>query len=397
MPVLATHRKCTGCSACDNICPHDAIVMSPDKDGFIMPVINSDKCVECKLCEKACPIVNGHDLKNPEVKDAYAFWDNSVRTESSSGGAFSAIAEWIRGNNGVVFGAAWHEDFKCSHIGYEKSQPISRLRGSKYLQSDIRKTFVETRAKLREGKYVLFTGTPCQIAGLRSFLMKPYEKLITVDIVCHGVPSNILFLNYIKKLKNEYRRYATADGFEFRFLRGWGYAPAPKKGNCRMKPLKGISNLYMAAFDKGAIFRDSCYDCHFNGLSRVGDITIADFWGIGLFGKPFKHDVSKGVSLVLANSEKGKDIIKDLRNCFIEKRELKEAIKLNHNLIVSTNRPAYRDELIEAFNNPNLSLKEINKQFKLAGTGLKDRVKDLLISTGLFWVIKSIINKLRSI
>lgn len=153
----------------------------------------------------------------------------------------------------------------------------------------------------------------------------------------------------------------------------------------------------MAAFDKGAIFRDSCYDCHFNGLSRVGDITIADFWGIGLFGKPFKHDVSKGVSLVLANSEKGKDIIKDLRNCFIEKRELKEAIKLNHNLIVSTNRPAYRDELIEAFNNPNLSLKEINKQFKLAGTGLKDRVKDLLISTGLFWVIKSIINKLRSI
>lgn len=397
MPVLATPQNCTGCVACGNICPHNAIMMSPDNDGFIMPVINPDKCVECKLCEKICPIVNGKDFKNPEVKNAYAFWNNKARTESSSGGAFSAIADWIRERDGVVFGAAWCDDFQCSHIGIEANQSISRLRGSKYLQSDIKKTYVEASQRLKEGKYVLFTGTPCQIAGLRSFLIKPYEKLITIDIVCHGVPSNTLFSNYMKKLKTEYAKYASADGFEFRNLRGWGIAPAPKKGNCRMATLTGITNLYMIAFDKGAIFRESCYDCHFNGLSRVGDITIADFWGIGVLGKPFKHDVSKGVSLVLANSEIGKDIIMNLKNCFIENRDIQEAAKLNHNLIASTSKPPYRQDLIKSFNNPDIPLKDINVRFNLKGNSLKDRAKDLLISTGAFWIIKSIINKLRSI
>lgn len=397
MPVLATPQTCTGCAACDNVCPHDAIAMSPDKDGFVMPVINSDKCVECKVCEKVCPIVNGKNLKNPKVKEAYAFWDNTTRIESSSGGAFSAIARWVRERDGAVFGASWHNDFKCWHVGCVANDSISPLRGSKYLQSDIRKTYVEARTILKEGKYVLFTGTPCQIAGLRSFLIKPYEKLITIDIVCHGVPSNTLFSNYIKKLRSGYSEYAPADGFEFRNLRGWGIAPAPKRGNCRMKPLTGIPNLYMVAFDKGAIFRNSCYDCHFNGLSRVGDITIADFWGIGALGIPFKHDVSKGVSLILANSETGKRIVTELQDCFIEKREIKEAVRLNRNLVASTDKPPYRDELIEAFNNPELSLYDINSRFNIVGTGLKDRMKNLLISTGMFWMVKSIINKLRCI
>lgn len=397
MPILAKPQNCTGCAACGNICPHDAIMMTQDNDGFIMPVINPGKCVECKLCEKACPIVNGKYLKNPEVKEAYAFWDNNTRTESSSGGAFSAIADWIRKRDGVVFGAAWHDSFQCCHIGIEEGKDFAMLRGSKYLQSDVRKTFAEAREKLKEGKYVLFTGTPCQIAGLRSFLIKSYEKLITIDIVCHGVPSNILFSNYIKKLKSEYPQYSSADGFEFRNLRGWGIAPTPKKGNCRMKPLTGVANLYMAAFDKGAIFRESCYDCQFNGLSRVGDITIADFWGIGAFGKPFKHDVSKGVSLVLVNSKSGREILENLKNCFIEKRELQEAVKLNHNLVASTDKPPYRNELIKSFNNPEITLRDINTRFNLKGTGMKDNIKDLLISTGVFWIVKSIVNKLRSI
>lgn len=397
MPVLASPQNCTGCSACDNICPHDAISMSPDKDGFVMPVINPDKCVECKICEKSCPIVNGKDLKNPEVKEAYAFWDNETRTKSSSGGAFSAIARLVFDRGGVVFGAAWHNGFKCAHIRCESWDELPALRGSKYLQSDIEHTFVEARQDLRNGRYVLFTGTPCQIAGLRSFLIKPYEKLVTVDIVCHGVPSNALFINYIDKLKSEYGKYASADGFEFRNLRGWGYAPAPKRGNCRMKHLTGVANIYMAAFDKGAIFRNSCYDCHFNGLSRVGDITIADFWGIGALGIPFKHDVSKGVSLILANSVTGKSIVNELQDCFIEKREIKEAVRINKNLVTSTDKPSCRDELIKAFNNSELSLYDINSRFNIVGTGLRDRIKNMLISTGMFWMAKSIVNKLRSI
>ena len=397
MPILATLSECTGCSACANMCPHDAISIHTDKEGFLMPSIDNRKCVECKLCEKACPIVNNVNLKHSQCENAYAFWDNRTRTLSSSGGAFSAIATWIRERDGVVYGAAWQNEFQCVHIGCPADQDIAPLRGSKYLQSDIKNTFREVRIELNKGKYVLFTGTPCQIAGLRSFLLKPYDKLITVDIVCHGVPSNELFSNYINKLKREYPKYASSDGFEFRNRRGWGYSPAPTVQNCRLRPLTGISNLYMAAFEKAATFRESCYNCHFNGLSRVGDITIADFWGIGALGTPFKHDVSKGVSLLLLNSEVGKQIVNDLKDCFIEKRELSEAIKLNHNLVGSSVRPSDRETIIAAFNNPDISLNEINSKFSLIGTGWKHRVRDILISTGFFWIAKSIINKIRSI
>lgn len=397
MPVLATKETCTGCSACANICPHDAICVSPDPSGFLMPEVNEKKCVECKLCEKACPIVNGVNLKHPEVTDVYAFWDNKTRTESSSGGAFSAIAGWVLDRGGVVFGAVWRNGFKCAHISCESWDKLPALRGSKYLQSDIEQTFVEARQALRNGRYVLFTGTPCQIAGLRSFLIKPYEKLVTVDIVCHGVPSNALFINYIDKLKSGYSKYASATGFEFRNRRGWSYAPSATGENCRLGTLVGVPNLYMSAFEKAAIFRESCYDCHFNGLARVGDITIADFWGIGASGKPFRHDVTKGVSLILINSDSGKAIVENLTDCFIEKRDLNEATKLNHNLVGSSKRPSYRNELIESFNNPELSLEKINNQYSLVSTGLKNRLRDTLIKTGLFWPIKSAINKIRSL
>ena len=397
MPILAAKEECTGCSACANICPHEAICVSPDASGFLMPKVNENKCVECKLCEKACPIVNGVNLKYPGVTDVYAFWDNKTRTESSSGGAFSAIARWVLDRGGIVFGAAWHKGFKCSHVSCEGCNELSVLRGSKYLQSDIEHTFIEARQALRNGRYVLFTGTPCQIAGLRSFLIKPYEKLVTVDIVCHGVPSNTLFINYINKLKSGYSKYASATGFEFRNLHGWGIAPSVKKENYRLGALVGVSNLYMSAFEKAAIFRESCYDCHFNGLARVGDITIADFWGIGALGKPFRHDVSKGVSLILINSDMGRSIIDNLRDCFIEKRDISEATKLNHNLIGSSKRPPYRNELIESFNNPELSLEDINSQYSLVNTGWKSWLRDTLIKTGLFWTIKSAINKIRSL
>ena len=397
MPVLATKETCTGCSACANICPHDAICVSPDPSGFLMPEVNEKKCVECKLCEKACPIVNGVNLKHPEVTDVYAFWDNKTRTESSSGGAFSAIAGWVLDRGGVVFGAVWRNGFKCAHISCESWDKLPALRGSKYLQSDIEQTFVEARQALRNGRYVLFTGTPCQIAGLRSFLIKPYEKLVTVDIVCHGVPSNALFINYIEKLKSVYIKYASPTGFEFRNGRGWGYAPSATGENCRLGTLVGVPNLYMSAFEKAAIFRESCYDCHFNGLARVGDITIADFWGIGASGKPFRHDVTKGVSLILIDSDSGKAIVENLTDCFIEKRDLNEATKLNHNLVGSSKRPSYRNELIESFNNPELSLEKINNQYSLVSTGLKNRLRDTLIKTGLFWPIKSAINKIRSL
>ncbi len=374
MPTLATKHTCTGCSACRNICPHSAISINPDRDGFLMPVVNSDLCVECKLCEKACPIVNGVDIKYPEVKQAFAFWDNKTRTKSSSGGAFSAIARSVIEKGGVVFGAAWKDGFKCVHIKCETIDGLEAIRGSKYLQSDIGLTFSEVRSALKEDRYVLFTGTPCQIAGLRSFLLKPYEKLITVDIVCHGVPSNHLFCNY---------------------------APSVTGVNCQKTTLSGVRDLYMSAFLKSEIFRKSCYDCRFNGLSRVSDISIADFWGLGLQGIPFRHDVSKGVSLVLVNTEKGGNIMACIDDCFMEERPLQEAISPNRNIVYSSILPPNRDQIIEAFNDPANTLTAINARFRIVDTSISGRLikvlriwlRSVLIKTGIFWRIKSIINK----
>ena len=151
MPVLATKQTCTGCSSCSNICPHNAISIYPDEQGFLIPRIDTDKCVECKLCEKVCPIINGKNLRHSNVNCAYAFWDNKTRTESSSGGAFSAIARWVLDKNGIIFGAAWQDGFNCIHIGCNTEDEVSRLRGSKYLQSDIRSTYVEAREALKNG------------------------------------------------------------------------------------------------------------------------------------------------------------------------------------------------------------------------------------------------------
>ncbi len=397
MPKLATVKECTGCGACYNICPHSAIAMKPDSQGFIVPFVERTNCVECKLCERACPIVNAINIKNPPIAEAYAFWDKRTRTLSSSGGAFSSIARWVLNKDGVVFGASWYNGFDCVHTQCESESELHILRGSKYLQSDILKTFAQAREFLRSGRFVLFSGTPCQIAGLKTFLLKPYEKLITVDIVCHGVPSGKLFRTYIDKLIKEYPEYKYANGFGFRKLNGWGIAPSIKFPKSKESMLTGVKNIYMDAFNKASIFRDSCYNCHFNGLSRTGDITIADFWGIGESKTPFKHNVSKGVSLLLINSDKGKTICNELTNCFIAKRDIQEALNRNHNLTHSSKKSENRDEIIDSFMNPQMTLKMIDDKFHLSNKTIKGRVIDILVKTNLFWSMKAVFNKLKTI
>ncbi|MDE5599569.1 MAG: Coenzyme F420 hydrogenase/dehydrogenase, beta subunit C-terminal domain, partial [Ureaplasma sp.] len=246
---------------------------------------------------------------------------------------------------------------------------------------------------IKSGGLVLFTGTPCQVGGLKSYLGNEYDNLICVDIVCHGVPSNKIFKSYINKLKNEFSEYQNETGFEFRNCKAWGYAPrmTPNTSN---KVLVGVKNAYMYAFDKALIFRKSCYDCKFNGINRVGDITIADFWGVGQFDDPLKHNVSKGVSLVLVNNDKGSSIISSLDKVFKEKREIDEATKLNGNIMRSSTYDNRRDEVIDSFLSNDKTLRQICQEFALIDRTPKALIERILTRINLYFPLKNIYNLL---
>lgn len=398
MISLAKKDECTGCGACANCCTHGAINMCPDEEGFLIPDINANCCVECHLCEKSCPVLKNKSNTNLERPRAFAVWSVPDRTVSSSGGAFSAFARLILSKGGVVFGAAFDENLYCKHKEVNTVDGLDALRGSKYVQSDIGDTFKRVRELLQQDKYVLYCGTPCQIAGLRSFLRKKFDKLLTLDVVCHGVPSNEIFQSYLSKFSTRYAGKGKVDGFEFRQRNGWGKAPSVSFDG-KFTPIYDVDNLYMSAFDKNTIFRKSCYTCLFAKLPRVGDCSIADFWGIGRHGIPFKQNVLKGVSLVLANNVHGLNFLKDLKtdDVFIEERNLDEALIDNHNISHPSVLPEQRNDIIGAFLDPAMPLNAIDKHYKLVDRSLKGTVKKYALKYHFFDYVKSVYNKIKSL
>ena len=216
MPFLANKIDCTGCAACMNSCARSAIQMVADEEGFLVPIVDNDKCVECKLCEKSCPVITKTSNTNTSQPKAYAVWNEIDRCVSSSGGAFSSFARYVLKKGGAVFGAAFDTNLHCHHINVTTIEGLDALRGSKYVQSEIGDTYKEIKIVLKDDKYVLFCGTPCQVAGLKAFLRKDYEKLITLDLVCHGVPSDFVFQAYKSKISTRLAGIGKVDGFEFR-------------------------------------------------------------------------------------------------------------------------------------------------------------------------------------
>lgn len=351
MIELCTKKDCTGCGACYNVCPKQAISMKYDVEGFLYPEIDYQLCIECKLCQKSCPILSPIE-KHTRVDNPLAVMAKSkaLRQKSSSGGMFSILSSWILQQGGVVFGAAWTDGHKVIHRKASDEVELSVLRGSKYLQSDTLFTYKEVKACLKEGKYVLYTGTPCQIAGLYGYLGKTDKtRLYTADLVCHGVPSFRSFQLYLKKLAQK-KSVTVADfnNFSFRDIEGWDITPSYKIGQRTFVKNEPIAdNLYMMLFLSSRLHRRCCYNCHYTTLERIGDITLADFWGIG-DERPFAYDTKQGCSLVLVNSEKGQrlfdDIVCDLN---YEKREWSEALVQNHQLHMSSLRPNDRDGVYE--------------------------------------------------
>lgn len=393
MPILAHPKDCTGCAACMNSCSHSAIQMNADEEGFLMPTVDMNKCVECKLCEKSCPVITAVSYDYSYVPKAYAAWNEIDRCVSSSGGAFSSFARYTLKKGGVVFGAAFDDTLHCRHIEATSIEELDVLRGSKYVQSEIGLTYKRVKELLKQDKYVLFCGTPCQVIGLKSYLRKDYDKLFTLDLTCHGVPSDAVFQAYKKKISTRFAGFV--DGFEFRRRDGWGFAPSISLDG-KFRSLFGVNALYMSAFDKSALFRQCCYHCHYANTDRVGDCSLADFWGLGRYGKPFKHNVLKGVSLVLINNSKGESVFNNLDDTFKEERSLEEALIENHNLKMPSSKNPKRDLIIRAFLNPNKSLSDIDKEFNLVDHSLKSMVKDMASKWGVFDMVKRIYNYIKS-
>lgn len=321
---------CCGCGACYSACPQACIEMKQDEEGFLFPVINKLNCIDCKLCEEVCPIGDDHykEFYNEKQNICYAgmYNDSVVVLESSSGGAFTAIVNSYCDSNYVIFGAAFEDIFKAKHTYVNKKDDIVIFRKSKYLQSEIADCFIKAKDFLEADKKVLFTGTPCQIAGLRSFLGKDYENLLTIDFLCHGVPSQKVFNNYIKS--KEHKKKIVKYSFRNKFAYDLYGISIIWRGGKKNNYHSNIDN-YMRGFFNVLFNRVACSQCKFACSNRVSDVTIADFWGL----TNTELNTVNGVSLVIFSTKKGMALKNNLGNyMFLEEHKLREAEKSNSTL-----------------------------------------------------------------
>lgn len=306
MNLAIDKSKCCACTACKNICPKQAIEMISDEKGFLYPKINENRCIKCGLCEKVCFYNTGYKVLDDHLNkiEIYAIKhkDFNIRMNSRSGGIFTALSDYILDNKGVIYGVGYKENFVVCYKRAETKEERNKFRGSKYVQSELNDIFKQVKNDLENNRWVLFSGTPCHVAGLVKFLgKKKYEKLLLIDIVCHGVPSPKMFNDYIDYVEEKYNGKVNSFNFRDKTF-GWNQSVESFKINQN----KYSQTIYSLLFGSCLGFRESCYNCKFTNLNRPSDITIGDCWGIAE-NRPDIDD-NKGVSLVIVNTEKGKFI-----------------------------------------------------------------------------------------
>lgn len=381
MIEIKDKKNCCGCSACSQICPKNCIEMKADSEGFLYPVVDKSECINCDRCVKVCPILNRQEMKN-EVKQAYAVQNNNkkILKESTSGGFFTALAEWVIDNGGVVFGAAYDEKFYIHHTYVESKEDLARFRNSKYTQSDIAGTYKQCKEKLNEGKLVCFSGTPCQIEGLNSFLGKKYENLILVDVVCRGVPSPLLFEKYLDWNGG----VEQIQDVKFRDKK-YGYYSSTMsvyKRNGKVVRREKNSDPMLSFFFNDLCSRPSCYDCKFKKMDRVSDFTMFDCWHAIKYSKAFTKEGTTGV---IARSEKAANIIELL----IQSSLLGIIINIDEVIqddgVMMLNSAAVNPRKAEFFEILRTQdFEALLQQFISKKSEVKNRIKLILRKVGLF-------------
>lgn len=350
MMTIIENNECTGCHACYSVCPKQAITMVKDDKGFKVYKIDEEKCIKCGLCKKVCPVLNSRIIESKPEAFAIINKDEEIRKHSSSGGVFSLIAEHIIKDGGVVFGAAFDENWHVKHSYTDKVEELNRFRGSKYLQSTIGDSYKKAKEFLENGRKVLFTGTPCQIEGLKTYLQKEYNNLYTQDIICHGVPSPKVHDKYLEYQKNKQNIDKIKD-IKQRFKNnGWQNFSTKIEFDSSTYIESHNKDPFMQAFLRDTILRDSCYNCHFKKKNRNSDITLADFWGINNVLPEMNDD--KGTSLVIIHSMKGKELLENIRNKIICKKvDFETAIKYNPSMTKSAKKDIKREEFFRNIDN----------------------------------------------
>lgn len=351
---LKDKKKCCGCSACVQKCPKQCISMKRDEEGFDYPFIDKEKCINCNLCESVCPCLNSNSSRKPIHIYAAFNPDNNIRKKSSSGGIFSLLAQRIISNNGVVFGAKFNNQWEVVHDYTESLEGIDTFRKAKYVQSDINRCYIQVEKFLKEGRQVLFSGTPCQIIGLKFFLRKDYYNLITVDTICHSVPSPGIWKQYLNELciKNN-DILNNIKSIDFRDKKtGWNnYSFHIDAEKWHLHSI-GYKNYYMKLFLNNVINRPSCSKCPAKPFKGLSDITLGDFWGIETIFPEMNDNL--GVSLVLVNTNIGYQLLQDLK-LRLEPTTLTKIIDLNPSLTKST---ISSDKRLLFYNNSSYSIKK---------------------------------------
>lgn len=357
--MLQIPINCTGCYSCINICPTDCITMEQVGTGFFTPKINRSECINCDQCKKGCPVLHMPQMSTKTTAYAIKNRSEEIRIESTSGGMFSLLAKYVLERKGVVFGAAYNSDFSVQHIAVSDWEKISLLRGAKYAQSIIGTCLLEVKKELLSGRMVLFSGTPCQCAGLRAFLGKRYDNLITVDMICHGIPSPKVwqaYIDYRSKMENGGKRpfrinmRSKSSGWShYRYTTEFDY------GEGKISRIQSSQDLFMKAFIGNICLNSACSDCMMKGIERCTDFTLGDYWGI--WNQYPKFDDNKGTSVVFVHTQKGRKILNQIQSQMDYLNvNIKETYQENRSLIDSSGMHADREEFLMCVTSNNFEV-----------------------------------------